>query len=242
MKRVVITGASSGMGYQAVLAMANMQEDIHVVGIARSIDKLEKLKQEFELNEVGEKRFDFITLDLADFSETDLRSQLNTIFKLKGAPRIDVLINNAGYLVNKPFMKTSDEEWMRTLQVNLLATVRLTRIFHSFLKNAFHAHIVNIGSMGGVQGTEKFPGISAYSVSKGAVNTLTESLAREFAADQIAVNCINPGAVQTDMLETAFPGFEAPISAESFGQYIAHYALTAHQYMNGQLVDVAFRR
>jgi NAD(P)-dependent dehydrogenase (short-subunit alcohol dehydrogenase family) len=101
------------------------------------------------------------------------------------------------------------------------------------------SHIVNISSMGGFQGSAKFPGLSAYSVSKGALSILTEALSTEFASKDIRVNALCLGAVQTEMFEEAFPGFKAPLSAEEMGHYIADFALTAHRFYNGKILPVS---
>ena len=101
------------------------------------------------------------------------------------------------------------------------------------------AHIVNIGSMGGFQGSSKFPGLSAYSASKAALHTLTECLAQEFTEQGIKVNCLALGSAQTEMLEKAFPGYESPVMAFEMGKYIADFALTGHRFFNGKVLPVA---
>jgi NAD(P)-dependent dehydrogenase (short-subunit alcohol dehydrogenase family) len=100
-------------------------------------------------------------------------------------------------------------------------------------------HVLNITSMGGVQGTVKFPGLSAYSSSKGALSILTELLAEEFKEKGPAFNALALGAVQTEMLAEAFPGYEAPVSAQQMGDYILNFALTAHQFYNGKVLPIS---
>ena len=106
-----------------------------------------------------------------------------------------------------------------------------------FLNN--ESHVVTISSMGGVQGSMKFPGLSAYSSSKGAVITLTELLAEEFKEDGPSFNVLALGAVQTEMLEEAFPGYKAPLSAEEMAEYITNFSLTGHKYYNGKMLQVS---
>jgi NAD(P)-dependent dehydrogenase (short-subunit alcohol dehydrogenase family) len=93
--------------------------------------------------------------------------------------------------------------------------------------------------MGGIQGSLKFPGLAAYSSSKGAVITLSELLSEEYKEQGIAFNVLALGAVQTEMLEEAFPGYEAPISATEMASYIADFALTANKYYNGKVLQVS---
>jgi len=101
------------------------------------------------------------------------------------------------------------------------------------------AHVVNISTMGGVQGSVKFPGLSAYSSSKAAVITLTELLAEEYKEKGPSFNVLALGAVQTEMLEEAFPGLEVPLSAKDMAEYIANFSLTGHKFYNGKLLQVS---
>ena len=96
-----------------------------------------------------------------------------------------------------------------------------------------------ISSMGGIQGSAKFPGLAAYSSSKGAVITLTELLAEEYKETGPAFNALALGAVQTEMLEAAFPGYQAPVSAAEMAKYIGDFALTGHHYYNGKVLQVS---
>ena len=93
--------------------------------------------------------------------------------------------------------------------------------------------------MGGIQGSAKFAGLSAYSSSKGAVITLTELLAEEFKESGPSFNALALGAVQTEMLEEAFPGFKAPVSALEMAEYIQKFALLGHKYYNGKVLQVS---
>jgi NAD(P)-dependent dehydrogenase (short-subunit alcohol dehydrogenase family) len=113
----------------------------------------------------------------------------------------------------------------------------LTRIALPYLQKG--SHVVTISSMGGIQGSLKFPGLSAYSSSKGAVITLSELLAEEYKELGIAFNVLALGAVQTEMLEEAFPGYQAPISAANMAQYIVDFTLTGNQYYNGKVLEVS---
>jgi NAD(P)-dependent dehydrogenase (short-subunit alcohol dehydrogenase family) len=101
------------------------------------------------------------------------------------------------------------------------------------------SHIVNITSMGGFQGSSKFKGMAYYSASKAAFACLSECLAGEFAESGISVNCLAMGAVQTEMLEEAFPGYKAPLTAKEMAEFISYFAVNGHKYFNGKVLPVA---
>lgn len=93
--------------------------------------------------------------------------------------------------------------------------------------------------MGGIQGSMKFAGLAAYSSSKGALITLTELLAEEYKENGPAFNVLALGAVQTEMLEEAFPGYRAPLSAIEMAEYIRNFSLTGSKYYNGKILQVS---
>jgi short-subunit dehydrogenase len=150
---------------------------------------------------------------------------------------VDILINNAGKLLNKSFLETTTEEFEEVYKVNVFGIAEITRIVIPRMNK--EGHVVSISSMGGVQGSMKFPGLAAYSSSKGAAITLTEILAEEFKATGPSFNVLALGAVQTEMLEEAFPGYEAPVSAPEMAAYIMDFALTGHKLYNGKLLQVS---
>ena len=147
------------------------------------------------------------------------------------------LINNAGSLINKPFEESTQLDFAEMLQNNLLGHVKM--IQHILPLMSPGSHILNIGSMGGFQGSIKFAGLSAYSASKAALHTLTECLAYELESRQIKVNCLALGSAQTEMLEKAFPDYESPVMAFEMGKYIADFALSGHKFFNGKILPVA---
>lgn len=224
-KHIIVTGASRGIGFETALFLA--QRGHKVTAIARSENKLDKLKT------AGGENILTLALDITEQSAVD--QILKHLQQLKFS--VDGIIHNAGMLINKPFEETSDEEWELQLNINLMAPVRITRALLSSFSEG--AHILNISSMGGYQGSSKFPGLSAYSVSKGALSILTECLGEELINKNIYTNCLCLGAVQTEMLEQAFPGYNAPVEPKEMGKYIGEFILTGHRYYNGKILPVA---
>lgn len=140
-------------------------------------------------------------------------------------------------MVNKPFSELSLEDFKQSYDVNVFGVFSLTQAVLPFFKKS--SHVVNISSMGGVQGSAKFPGLAAYSSSKGALITLTELLAEEFKQTGPSFNVLALGAVQTEMLEEAFPGYKAPLTATQMAQYIIDFSLTGNTFYNGKVLEVS---
>ena len=225
MKTILITGASKGIGYHTSLELANAGH--HVVALARSEDKLLDLKNESTSGAITPVGIDITKADQYSILET----ALTTIGKIDG------LINNAGLLINTPFLDSSLEEWRAQFEVNVFSAVQLIQFLKPKLSKG--SHIVNIGSMGGFQGSDKFPGLSGYSASKGALAIMSECLNVELAEFGISVNCLALGAVQTEMLAQAFPGYNAPTNAPSMGRFIADFVLSGHRFFSGKILPVA---
>ncbi|SHE54911.1 Short-chain dehydrogenase [Fodinibius roseus] len=224
-KVIIVTGASRGIGYEVCQQLANRSHQ--VVAVARSAGPLKRLRQQYPA---------FISDIPADLTDQDAVDQLvRTVSSTFEG--VDILINNAGTLINKPFEDLSLKDWRAQIEGNLISAVNITKqLLPHFNTNA---HIINISSMGGFQGSAKFPGLSAYSVSKGALSILTECLSRELGGQGISVNALCLGAVQTEMLEQAFPGIKAPVSPEEMGEYIADFSLNGSAFYNGKILPVA---
>lgn len=228
---IIITGASSGVGFEAVIELI-LSGEHKVIALARSQDKLERLA-EIAAGLNPDCVLYPIAFDIVHDDYTDLQQFIISNFD----SRIDVLINNAGVLINKPFTELKETDFVEMLQSNFIGHVRIIQSLYQFMPA--DSHIVNIGSMGGFQGSAKFPGLSAYSASKAALHTLTECLAQEFTEQGIKVNCLALGSAQTEMLEKAFPGYQSPVMAFEMGKYIADFALTGHKFFNGKVLPVA---
>jgi len=220
MKTLVVTGASRGVGFEICQqAAANGHT---VIALSRNILPLK-----------GIPNIHPFSVDLSNELEVvDFVKEISSSFK-----NIDVLINNAGSLINKPFLEISSSDFEAVFKVNVFAVASLTRLMLPMM-NA-KGHVLNITSMGGVQGSAKFPGLSAYSSSKGALVILTELLAEEFKDSGPSFNALALGAVQTEMLEEAFPGYKAPVSAVQMAEYIIDFALKGHQFYNGKVLPIS---
>ena len=134
-------------------------------------------------------------------------------------------------------MEISSSEFEAVFKVNVFAVASLTRLMLPLMNPK--GHVLNITSVGGVQGSVKFPGLSAYSSSNGALIILTELLAEEFKESGPSFNALALGAVQTEMLEEAFPGYQAPVTAAQMADYIIDFALKGHQFYNGKVLPIS---
>ena len=237
LKNIIVTGASQGIGYQTVVELSKIC-DAQFFVIARSHEKLLKLKDEIE-NSCNSKVLILESDINIDFENicTKIILQLDNLEN----KFIDILINNAGMLINKSFTESNMNDWKNVFTTNLFAPAMIIKLLIPYFNHSVRTHIVNIGSMGGIQGTEKFPGLSVYSSSKGSLNILTESLAVEMQNYNISVNAINPGTVDTEMLNQAFPGIQASVSAREMGKFIADFALNNAKLMNGRIIQVSLR-
>ena len=220
MKTLLVTGASRGVGFEICKqAAANGNT---VIALSRNILPLE-----------GIPKVHPFSVDLSNESEVvDFANQISNSFK-----SIDALINNAGSLINKPFLEISSSEFEAVFKVNIFAVATLTRSILPIINPK--GHVLNITSMGGVQGSAKFPGLSAYSSSKGALVIFTELLAEEFKDSGPSFNALALGAVQTEMLEEAFPGYQAPVTAAKMARYVIDFALKGHQFYNGKVLPIS---
>jgi len=225
MKNIIITGASRGIGRDTARQLA--QDGHRVLALSRNEKALKELQQEAGDN------LQYLKYDI---TAPDSRPLLEIVEPWE---TVDVLINNAGYFLKKEFHETTNTDWENVMGVNFYGPAHLLQMLRPFLQKAEKAHVLNIGSMGGYQGSSKFPGLLAYSVSKAAIATLTECLAEEWKESGVAVTCLALGAVQTEMLAEAFPGMQAPVSSEQMGGFLSYFALQGHHFFNGKVLPVS---
>ena len=222
-KNIIITGTSRGIGFELVKLFADAGHN--VLSLSRNNAPITDLN----LNNVTALSFD-LSVD-SDYNK------VSNFVSDNWHNKVDVLINNAGLLVNKPFESVTQSDWLDVYQVNVFGVAELTKTVLPFMSSG--SHVVTVSSMGGIQGSMKFPGLAAYSSSKGAVITLSEVLAEEYKEDQISFNVLALGAVQTEMLEEAFPGYEAPLKAIEMANYIFDFSLSGNKYYNGKALEVS---
>jgi short-subunit dehydrogenase len=228
---IIITGASKGIGPEIIKILCKHKGN-HIVAISRNGDGLRKLVNE-SMKVHAEAKILPIEFDLSQFDFYPFLLQKIENFFL----HVDVLINNAGRLVNKPFEKIEAQDFDDIFNVNVKSVFLLTQMLIPIMGKG--GHIINIGSGGGFQGSTKFPGLSAYSASKGAVAVLSECLAEELQEREISVNCLALGAVQTEMFKEAFPGKRAPLTPAQMAEFIADFAMTGMKYFNGKILPVS---
>jgi len=221
MKNIIVTGTSRGIGYELALQFANAGHQ--VLAISRKIPQ----------TLLAHQNVTCLSVDLSDESALhEVDSFLSSTWK-----KVDAVVHNAGALLLKPFAETTQADFESIYKVNVFAVANLTRICLPYLQKG--SHVVTISSIGGVRGSLKFAGLAAYSSSKGAVITLTELLAEEYKEKEISFNVLALGSVQTEMLNEAFPGYQAPISAEGMATYIYDFTLNGNKYFNGKVLEVS---
>lgn len=221
MKNIIITGTSRGIGHELAIKFANAGHQ--VLAISRKIPQ----------TLLGNENITCLSVDLSN----ELELSKVTDFVSKSWKQIDAVVHNAGALILKPFSETTQNDFENIYKVNVFGVANLTRIALPYLQKG--SHVITISSMGGIQGSLKFAGLAAYSSSKGAVITLMELLAEEYKEKGISFNVLALGSVQTEMLEEAFPGYQAPISANEMADYIFNFTLTGNKYFNGKVLQVS---
>ena len=219
MKTIVVTGTSSGIGHQICIQAAKM--NFHVISVSRNIEPLK------DIGGIESFAIDITNKDSVDEFIANLKSK-----KIK----IDILINNAGYLVSELFGDTTYDSFKKTFDVNVFGLAEITRSLIPIIN--LDGHVINISSIGGVNGSKKFPGLSAYSSSKAAVIALTEVLAEEHQNGP-SFNVLALGAVQTKMLKEAFPDYNVDTKPEEMAKYILDFAINGNKLFNGKLISVS---
>jgi NAD(P)-dependent dehydrogenase (short-subunit alcohol dehydrogenase family) len=220
-KNIIVTGAGRGIGFELCKQLADAGHQ--VFALSRNLEKISNLHH---------KNITAVSFDLS--SNTSFDTLLGILKDLK---QIDILINNAGWLVLKPFEQLTTADFQQSYEVNVFSPTRLIQLVLPFMPK--DGHVVNISSMGGIQGSLKFGGLAAYSSAKAALINLTELLAEEYKESGPSFNVLALGAVQTEMLEQAFPGYQAPITALEMASYIAQFALTGNTFYNGKILQVS---
>lgn len=225
---IIVNGGTRGIGKEIVLLLAQEKSNKVLV-----MGRNEKILKQLPSGAIH-KNISALKIDLFKFD-----SQQKSFLKAVSAAMkdVDILINTAGSLVVQDFMKFSNEKAREMMEINFFGPASVIRALKPLMKKG--AHIVNISSMGGYQGSSKYKGLSYYSASKAAISCLSECLAGEFGGSGISVNCLALGAVQTQMFEEAFPGKDAPVSAKEMAEFIVDFAQNGNRFFNGKILPVA---
>ncbi len=212
----IITGGGRGIG--AATASLFVKEGARVIITSRSEDQLTETAAEI----ASQSNDDCIHYFAADVSDEEQVAALFAETQSRfGAP--DILINNAAVITVKPFDEFTVDEWDQMMAVNLRGPFLCSRAaFKAMQVSGKGGSIVHISSLAGIRGTEKFPGMSGYVVSKHGVIGLTESLSVEGRQHNIRVNCVAPGAVETQMLRDAAPHFKTETVPDDIAQAILY--------------------
>jgi NAD(P)-dependent dehydrogenase (short-subunit alcohol dehydrogenase family) len=215
----LVTGTSRGIGKEICIKL-----------VENGIDVFAQSRSSTRVSHKG------IIPVCADISNAEgIETVVSIIERTKA--QISLVIHNAATLIQKPFAEISQTELLKVYQVNVFSPFMLTQKLLPYL--SANAHILMISSMGGYQGSAKFPGLSAYSSSKAALSNLAECLAEEFKDKKIFFNSLHLGAVNTEMLKEAFPGYHAPVDPDSMAEYIAWFGINGHKWFNGKCIPVS---
>jgi NAD(P)-dependent dehydrogenase (short-subunit alcohol dehydrogenase family) len=223
---IIVNGGTRGIGKDVVLFLAQDTNN-HILVTGRNETSLRSLASVY--NNIYP-----VPVDISVFESycESFKNKVYSQFK-----NVDLLINMAGLMINKDFLEFTEPESRLIMETNFFGPSSVIRIVKPLMSNG--SHIVNISSMGGFQGSSKYKGLSVYSASKAALACLSECLANEFIADGISVNCLALGAVQTEMLQEAFPGYKAPVNSKNMAEFICGFAINGHKFINGKVIPVA---
>lgn len=204
-KVMIVSGGASGLGLAAAVKFA--QNGFNIVLI--DINEEKGRKAEAQIRALGGDAV-FCLCDIS--SKEQVEKAAATAHERFG--RADVLINNAGLEIRGSILQCSEEDWQRTYDINLKGIYYMTNAFvPQMLSHDDPCAIVNTGSILGYRAVGER---AAYSSSKGAIETLTRSMAFDLATDGIRVNCVAPGAIDTPLLRGSINDSPDPAGTEAF--------------------------
>lgn len=224
----LVVGAGKGIGFDVVKEFLKKFPEKKIVAVSRNVENLLKLTKTSS---------SLIVIKCDITSEKDLADLKRKLVQKK--IKLTYILNLAGILIKKDWQKLSSHDFNEIYQTNVYAPFNIIRILADQLEKNKKGHIVNIGSMGGVEGTLKFPGMIFYSSSKAALSCMTECLAEELKEFGIHVNCIALGAVETEMKRKAFPNYRAPHSPREIAQYLIRFLVEDRNYFNGKVIKLS---
>lgn len=225
----IITGAGRGVGRSTALVFA--REGAKVVLCSRTQAQLDEVVSDI-IQQGGEALA--VVGDVA--REEDVRNLFEQALQMYG--RVDILVNCAGIVAVKPFLEMDTETWDDVINVNLRGTFLCCRTAFRVMAEQKQGVILNLSSLSGVKGVEKFPGLSAYNVSKSGVAGLTEILAVEGKPYNIRVSAVSPGAVATEMLRQAAPHLEAGMTPDELAEILLFLADDSGRMFSGSNIEL----
>ncbi len=225
----IITGAGRGVGRATALRFA--REGARVVLFSRTPTPLNDVA-----SELGSHGYPFLSI-VGDVSrEEDVQALFQEVMHTFG--RVDMLVNCAGVVAVRPFIEMDASTWDHVLGVNLRGTFLCCREAFRIMASQRSGVIVNLSSLSGVKGVEKFPGLSAYNVSKAGVASLTEILAVEGKPYNIRVCAVSPGAVDTEMLKQAAPHLQAGMTPEDLAEILLFMVDESGKKLSGTNLEI----
>ena len=225
----IITGAGRGVGRATALRFA--REGARVVLFSRTLAPLENAA-----TEIARQGYPFLSV-VGDVShEEDVQALFQQAMQTFG--RVDILVNCAGVVAVRPFAEMDASTWDHVLGVNLRGTFLCCRDAFRIMAAQHSGVIVNLSSLSGVKGVEKFPGLGAYNVSKAGVASLTEILAVEGKPYNIRVCAVSPGAVETEMLKQAAPHLKAAMTPEDLAEILLFMVDESGRMLSGTNLEI----
>lgn len=222
----IVTGASRGIGRATARRLRS--GGARVALFARSADALREI--------AASAPESYIAIDGDVTSEDDVE-RLFAATEERFGP-CSMLVNCAGMIDPKPFGDVSREDWNRMFDVNVTGAFLTIRRALPGMKRAQRGSIVNVASISGVSGPQKFPGFVSYCASKSALIMLTESLAFELGDSAVRVNALSPGSVDTEMWAEASGGAPADMTPEEIAESVVFLLTDPSRPMKGQNLQV----
>ena len=231
-KKILITGATGGIGYALVKKFLSL--DGTVLATGTNSEKLDSLKKEFP-------NLNVLKFDISDHSKVEEFIE-NVASQMVG---LDVLVNNAGITMDNLSLRMKDEEWKKVIDINLSSTFYLCKYaIKKMLKNKY-GRIVNITSIVGHTGNL---GQTNYSASKAGIVAMSKSLAIEYAKKNITINCVSPGFIQSKMTDKIVESIKAVLTSripmsklgtgEDVSNTVAFLSSDAASYITGETIHV----
>jgi NAD(P)-dependent dehydrogenase (short-subunit alcohol dehydrogenase family) len=224
-----ITGAGRGVGRATALALV-----AHGARVAICARTEHEIAETAALVEAAGGEVLAGSVDVSDeHAVTDFTNRIAERFG-----QLDILVQCAAIIAVQPFDVFETSAWDDVIAVNLRGSFLCSRSAFRMMKGNTGSQIILISSLSGVRGPEKFPGLAAYNVSKAGVLALSEILAVEGKSHGIRVNCVSPGAVDTELLRQAGHGLRAGVTAEQVGDFLAWLCLPEASILTGANVEI----